>query len=52
MSDSLVESVLPSIPVGRVGMPEDIAATVAFLAGPEAGWITGQVIRVCGGHVM
>jgi 3-oxoacyl-[acyl-carrier protein] reductase len=52
MTERLVESVLPSIPLGRVGTPEDIAATVAFLAGPEAGWITGQVIRVCGGHVM
>lgn len=52
MTEGLVESVLPSLPLGRVGTPEDIAATVAFLAGPEAGWITGQVIRVCGGHVM
>lgn len=51
MTEELVESVLPTIPVGRVGTPEDIAATVAFLAGPGAGWFTGQVIRVCGGHV-
>lgn len=52
MTQELVESILPSIPLGRVGTPEDVAATVAFLAGPGAGWISGQVIRVCGGHVV
>jgi NAD(P)-dependent dehydrogenase (short-subunit alcohol dehydrogenase family) len=36
-------------PVGRVGVPGDIAATVAFLASPEAGFITGQHIAVDGG---
>ncbi|MDW5376089.1 SDR family oxidoreductase [Halomonas sp. HP20-15] len=36
-------------PVGRVGEPEDIAATVAFLASPEAGFITGQHLAVDGG---
>jgi NAD(P)-dependent dehydrogenase (short-subunit alcohol dehydrogenase family) len=36
-------------PVGRVGVPEDIAATVAFLAGDGAGFITGQQIVVDGG---
>ncbi|MBE1491096.1 SDR family oxidoreductase [Plantactinospora soyae] len=33
----------------RLGQPEDIAAVVAFLAGPDAGWITGQNIRATGG---
>ena len=37
------------IPVRRVGQPEDIAATVAFLASEEAGYISGQVIYVAGG---
>ena len=36
-------------PVGRIGVPEDIAATVAFLASEGAGFITGQHIAVDGG---
>lgn len=34
----------------RLGEPADIAGAVAFLAGPDAGWITGQVLSVDGGH--
>jgi len=34
---------------GRLGQPGDIAGLVAFLAGPEAGWVTGQVIAASGG---
>lgn len=37
------------IPVGRVGRPEDIANTVSFLTGEEAGFVSGQVIYVAGG---
>ncbi len=37
------------IPVGRVGQPEDIAATISFLTSEEAGFISGQVIYVAGG---
>src|SRR3954452_21520763 len=43
---------LKTIPLGRVGKPEDVAAAVAFLAGPAAGYITGQVLRVNGGLFM
>ena len=37
------------IPVGRIGQPEDIAATIAFLVSEEAGFVSGQVIYVAGG---
>lgn len=37
--------------MGRIGEPEDIANAVAFLAAPESGWITGQVIVVDGGRM-
>jgi 3-oxoacyl-[acyl-carrier protein] reductase len=39
------------IPLGRLGRPDDIADAVAFLAGPESGWINGQTIRANGGAV-
>jgi 3-oxoacyl-[acyl-carrier protein] reductase len=38
-------------PLERLGQPEDIAATVAFLAGPDGGWINGQVLRANGGII-
>ena len=37
------------VPVQRAGTPEEVAALAAFLAGPEAAYITGQVISVNGG---
>jgi 3-oxoacyl-[acyl-carrier protein] reductase len=43
---------LKSIPLGRVGTPEEVAGIVTFLAGPAATYITGQVIRVNGGLLM
>jgi 3-oxoacyl-[acyl-carrier protein] reductase len=56
MTDSLPEetkkAVVERIPLGRFGRVEDIAAAVAFLAGPEAAYITGQVLTVDGGMVM
>ena len=42
---------LPLIPLGRKGTPEEVAAVVSFLAGPYSGYITGQVIGVNGGLV-
>ncbi|MER5181674.1 SDR family oxidoreductase [Streptomyces sp. NPDC002896] len=45
-----VDGFTPLIPLGRIGQPEDIVRTVAFLAGPSAAWITGQSIAVDGGN--
>jgi len=41
-----------SIPLGRLGTPEDIAAAIAFLCSEDAAWMTGQVLGVNGGLVM
>lgn len=41
-----------AIPLGRLGAPEDIAYAMAFLAGGEAGWITGQTLIVDGGQTL
>lgn len=43
---------LESIPAGRMGQPEDVAAAALFLASPQAAYITGQVLRVDGGMAM
>lgn len=46
------EELLSQIPLGRLGAPEEVAAAVAFLAGPQAAYITGQVLCVDGGMAM
>ena len=48
----LQEEFLHSIPLGRLGTCEEVAELVAFLAGPGAGYITGQVVNVNGGLYM
>lgn len=44
--------VLATIPLGRVGTPEEIAAPVVFLCTPGAGFITGEIFNVNGGAVL
>ena len=39
-----------TVPLGRLGTPEDIAAAVLYLASPAAAWVTGQNILVSGGR--
>ena len=46
----IVDDYLAQMPISRLGTPEDIAACVRFLCGPESSWVTGQVISVDGGH--
>ena len=50
-SEEQVAAVTRMIPLGRLGEPEDIARAVAFLVGPDGGWINGQVLRANGGVV-
>jgi len=52
LSDQLKENMLAHIPLKRFGKPEDVAAAVKFLAGEEAGYITGAVLNVNGGMYM
>ena len=52
LPDQVKEAILAKIPLGKFGEGEDVAAAVAFLAAPEARYITGQVLTVDGGMVM
>jgi 3-oxoacyl-[acyl-carrier protein] reductase len=52
LPDAARETLMSQIALGRLGRPEDIAPVVRFLAGPAAGYMTGQVLVVDGGMVM
>jgi NAD(P)-dependent dehydrogenase (short-subunit alcohol dehydrogenase family) len=47
--DPRIDALTQSIPVRRLGQPEDVARMVLFLADPASGFITGQTMFVCGG---
>lgn len=51
MTPELKAELLPKHPLGRLGMPEDIARLIAFLVSEQAGWITGQIIHTEGGFL-
>jgi acetoacetyl-CoA reductase len=50
--DVLEKNIIPQIPAGRLGQPEEIARCVVFLAGDDAGFITGATISANGGQYM
>jgi len=50
--DQIIQEIIRTIPVGRLGTPEDIAKAAAFLASDDAEYINGQAIGVCGGLEM
>lgn len=52
LNEALIQSMLNTVPLARLGKPEDIAAAVNFLASEEAGYITGTVLDVNGGMYM
>jgi NAD(P)-dependent dehydrogenase (short-subunit alcohol dehydrogenase family) len=43
---------LEQVPLGRLGEPDDIAAAIRYLAGPESSWVTGQILTVDGGNTL
>jgi 3-oxoacyl-[acyl-carrier protein] reductase len=49
-SPEIVQRLTADIPLGRLGQPDDIARVVSFLAGPDSGWVNGQVIKANGGR--
>lgn len=52
LPDAQREALLAHIPLGRLGQVDDIAAAVAFLASPQAGYVTGTTLHVNGGMYM
>ena len=52
LPEAVIKNMLGSIPQGRMGNADEIAATVAFLASNEASYITGQTLHVNGGMAM
>jgi 3-oxoacyl-[acyl-carrier protein] reductase len=50
IDNELEKQVLEVLPIKRLGVPKDIADTVSFLVSEKASWLTGQIIKVSGGH--
>ena len=49
-TDGEHEEIASTIPLGRLGQPDDIAAAVVYLASDAASWVTGQLLLVAGGR--
>jgi len=52
LPEEVKQKILATVPLGRIGKPEDVAAAVKFLASEDAGYITGHVLAVNGGIYM
>ncbi|NLB60007.1 MAG: SDR family oxidoreductase, partial [Lentisphaerae bacterium] len=52
LPEDIQKKMLEAIPMARLGMPEDVAKVVLFLASEASAYMTGQVLSVCGGMVM
>ena len=52
LSEKVKENILASVPQGRMGAPEEIAAGAVYLASPEAAYVTGQTLHINGGMLM
>jgi 3-oxoacyl-[acyl-carrier protein] reductase len=52
ITPELEKEILPTIPIGKIGSPEDVADVIVFLASEQARWMTGQKLYVGGGHGM
>jgi 3-oxoacyl-[acyl-carrier protein] reductase len=51
LSPEVQKRMMDAIPLARFGTPEDVASVVAFLAGDDAAYVSGQVLNICGGMV-
>jgi len=49
-NDDVITRFLDETPLGRTGVPDDVAAGVRYLAGPESSWVTGQSLGIGGGN--
>ena len=49
IGSDMEKKVVADTPLGRLGQPDDIAKVVTFVASADAGWVTGEVVRVSGG---
>jgi NAD(P)-dependent dehydrogenase (short-subunit alcohol dehydrogenase family) len=49
-NDAVIQQFIAEKPLGRTGVPDDIAAGVRYLAGPESSWVTGQSLGIEGGN--
>jgi 3-oxoacyl-[acyl-carrier protein] reductase len=52
ITSEMEQVIKKEIPLGRIGLPEDVADTVVMIASDQARWITGQLIQVGGGHTI